>query len=283
MTQEILSPKLDIIFKKIFTDNQELLLVFVCDLLSINIRDVQEISLQNNELLPDIYDGKLSRLDINLKINDILVNVEIQVRSQRDFFDRTLYYWSKLYTSELKSGEPYKKLKKAVAINITDFNVFENTNDWHSEVITVRKGTQEVFSDKFHIHFFELRKLPKCQCSENLKQRKRQELWLHFLNARTQEDITMLNDTNDPYMNLASKIVVDLSEDTRLRELARIREKSIMDALSELANAKDEGYANGLVDGRAEGRSEERNNFIKALRNNGMNENDIQNILNNLN
>ncbi len=71
MTYDILSPKLDIIFKKLFTDHQDLLLIFVCDLLSINEKDVQAISLHNNELPPDMYDGKLSRLDLNLKLNDI--------------------------------------------------------------------------------------------------------------------------------------------------------------------------------------------------------------------
>ncbi len=89
----------------------------------------------------------------------------------------------------------------------------------------------------------------------------------------------MLNDTNDPYIHLASKVIMDLSEDTRLREMARTREKSIRDALSELANAKDEGFEIGIEQGRAEGRAEERQRMIDAMRTSGMNENDIQKLI----
>ena len=50
----------------------------------------------------------------------------IQVRSEDDFRDRTLFYWAKLYTSELKKGEIYGNLKKTITINIVNFNLFES-------------------------------------------------------------------------------------------------------------------------------------------------------------
>ncbi len=306
MSREIISPKLDVIFKKIFTENRDLLQAFVCDLMEIKESDVQEITLLNNELPPDASDGKLSRLDLNLKINDILVNVEIQVRTQSDFRDRTLYYWSKLYCSELKQGETYRQLKKTVAINIVDFNIFDalTVKDWHSEVITVRKGTQDIFSDKFHIHFYELRKLAKAKDAEAIKSKSRQELWMQFLNARNEEDLSMLENTTNEPITKAVKVVFDLSEDTKLREWARMREKAIMDEQSALSNAREEGRLEGREEGRAEGREEGRlegreegrlegraegraegrlegrEQIIQAMRNAGIDENTINTILN---
>jgi len=35
---------------------------------------------------------------------------------------RTLFYWSKIFTEQLKAGQPYNKLKKTITINILDFN-----------------------------------------------------------------------------------------------------------------------------------------------------------------
>ena len=52
------------------------------------------------------------------------------------------------------------------------------------------------------------------------------------------------------------KIIYDLSEDTRIREAARIREKALHDEASALANAKNEGRAEGRAEGRVEGRAE---------------------------
>ena len=48
-----------------------------------------------------------------------------------------------------------------------------------------------------------------------------------------------------------AKVIYDLSEDTRIREAARIREKALHDEASALANAKNEGRAEGRAEGEA--------------------------------
>ena len=114
-------------------------------------------------LPPESLEGKFSRLDLNLKVDNRLVNVEIQVKNEPDYRDRTLFYWAKLYSSELKSGEDYSKLKQTITINIINFNMFDGA-DYHTEVAAMIKCTNEVFSDKFSIHFFELKKVGRKLC-----------------------------------------------------------------------------------------------------------------------
>ncbi|MCM1062090.1 MAG: Rpn family recombination-promoting nuclease/putative transposase [Eubacterium sp.] len=65
--------------------------------------------------------------------------------------------FKKLYTSELKSGDSYSMLKQAITVNFINFNMFEGT-DYHTEVAAMITGTEEVYSDKFKMHFFELKK-----------------------------------------------------------------------------------------------------------------------------
>lgn len=196
-----------------------------------------------------------------MKVDDRLVNVEIQIKNDTDYRDRVLFYWAKLYTSELKSGESYRELKQTISINIINFNMFEGDN-YHNEVNTVVKETGEIFSDKLNIHFFELKKINKKPNPQNSR-----ELWLQFINADSEEEFEMINSTNVPIMQKAVRVIYDMSEDTRIKEAARMREKTLHDEASALKNAKQEG--------RAEGRTE----IIAKMRASGMTEEQIQAII----
>ena len=67
-------------------------------------------------------------------------------------------------------------------------------------------------------------------------------------------------------MQQAVRVIYDMSEDTRIRELARMREKAMHDEASALKNAKDEGRAEGeaaiLAKMKAFGMSDEQINAI---------------------
>ena len=210
---------------------------------------------------PETVVSKFSRLDLSLNVDNKLVNVEIQVKTDTDYRDRTLFYWAKLYTSELKSGEVYSSLKQTITINIINFNMFEG-NDYHTEVAAMIKGRNEVFSDKFSMHFFELKKI-----SKNPKTSREQ--WLQFINADSEEDFEMVEATSMPIIQKAVKVIYDMSEDTRIRELARMREKALHDEASALRQAKDEGKSEGVAmvieKMKASGMTEEQINAILSL------------------
>ncbi len=247
MARDVVSAKLDIIFKKLFTENEDMLHSFVASMLDVPQESISEIKITNPELPPETLAGKFSRLDLSLRVDDRLVNVEIQVKNDTDYCDRTLFYWAKLYSSELKSGEDYSELKQTITINIINFNMFSG-DDYHTEVAAIIKGTDEVFSDKFSIHFFELKKVGKKPDPKNSR-----KLWLQFINADSEEEFEMISQTNIPIMQKAVNVIYDMSEDTRIREIARLREKALHDEASAIKNAKMEGEAIGVVKGRAEG------------------------------
>ena len=71
-------------------------------------------------------------------------------------------------------------------------------------------------------------------------------------------------------------VVFDMSDDTRIREIARLREKAMHDEASALGNAKREG----IEEGRAEGRTEGVEEVINKMRKSGMTEEQIKQILN---
>ena len=230
-------------------------------MLDIPSESIKEIKISNPELPPETVASKFSRLDLSLNVDDKLVNVEIQVKTDTDYRDRTLFYWAKLYTSELKSGEDYAALKQTITINIINFNMFEG-DDYHTEVAAMIKGKKEVFSDKFSMHFFELKKI-----SKNPKTSREQ--WLQFINADSEEDFEMVEATSMPIIQKAVKVIYDMSEDTKIRELARLREKALHDEASALRQAKDEGKSEGVAmvieKMKASGMTEEQINAILSL------------------
>ncbi len=276
MARDVVSAKLDIVFKKIFTENEDMLTDFVAHALDIPIESIKKIQIINTELMPESVDSKFSRLDLNMNVDDKLVNVEIQIYKDDDYFDRALFYWAKLYTSALKKGENYDKLKQTITINIVEFNLFEG-NNYHTEVAAVIKGTNKVFSDKFKIHFFELRKV-----SRDLDINNRMELWLQFINAESEDDFDMIESTNIPIMQKAVQVIYNMSEDTKFKESARIREKALHDEASLLHNAEKKGIDKGIVigeeKGRAKGIAEERTRAIAKMKALGIPEEQIQAI-----
>ncbi|MDE6730108.1 MAG: Rpn family recombination-promoting nuclease/putative transposase, partial [Oscillospiraceae bacterium] len=170
-----------------------------------------------------------------------LINVELQVNSQRYFKKRTLFYWSKLYTSELKSGESYHNLKRTICINILDFNITDK-KEYHTEIIAADRDTGEQFTDLLSLHFFELRKV-----NAVLDTNDRKAMWMHLIKADTEEELNMIKETNIPVMEQAVQVIFDMSADTVLRERARLREKALHDEASALEGAREEGIQEGLM------------------------------------
>lgn len=261
MSRDVVSAKLDIIFKKLFSENEDLLHDFLASILDIPSESIKCIQIVNPELSPETTESKFSRLDLNMTVDDKLVNVEIQIYNDPDYRDRALYYWAKLYTSELKRGEGYRALKQAITVNIINFNMFEG-NDYHTEIAAVIKDTGEIFSDKFKMHFFELKKIGKKPNGEN-----RRELWLQFINADSEEEFDMLSRTNVPAIQKAVKVIYDMSEDAKIRENARIREKALHDEASLLQGAENRG------------RADERSKIIENMKAAGFSESDIRKAL----
>ena len=62
------------------------------------------------------------------------------------------------------------------------------------------------------------------------------------------------------------KVIYDMSEDTKIREIARLREKALHDEASALKNAKEEGM------------EEEKTNVISKMRANGFTDEQIRKI-----
>lgn len=275
-SNRIVKLKLDIIFKAMFgrKENENLLADFLSRLLEIPRSSIRKIIMDNVELMPDNYADKFSRVDLKMQVDERLINVEMQISNENDFRERTLYYWSKIYSSELKSGETYGKLRETICINIVNFNLFD-CKEFHSHFKIMEKNRYEVLTDKFGIHFFELKKIGKHPNKENLM-----ELWLHLINAETEEELQMLEQTNVQEINQAILILRELNADEKMRYFADMREKALHDEATALQHAVQEGImqgrTEGIEEGMKKGKTLEQEKTIQVLREMGMSEEQIQ-------
>ena len=250
--EKILMLKLDIIFKRVFGDskNEKIIAAFISDLLEIPRESIKAIYIDNVEIAPEYLDMKFSRLDLKLDVDGRIVNIEMQVNREPDFRERTLFYWSKLYSDELKTGEEYGDLKQTICINIINFNQFDCEN-YHSRFKVLETERHEVLTDKFAIHFFELKKLGR------YKRNKRMEDWLNLINAETEDDLMAIQqETQIPEVRDTIVMLRNLSKDDKLRMEAHYREKRMHDEATALGHARREGRAEGMAAGRAVGRAE---------------------------
>ncbi|MCH5350051.1 MAG: Rpn family recombination-promoting nuclease/putative transposase [Oscillospiraceae bacterium] len=261
MGEKFISAKLDIVFKKLFAENTDILKEFLSDILDIPIEKINGITVLNPDILPESIGEKSYRLDLLLDVDGKFINIEMQVRSEKHFGDRVLVYWSKMYSKQLDSGEPYSKLRPCIVITIVDFDLFDH-EDYHSEFGVWDVEHENKLSDKMAIHFFELNKIP-----EDIEKNKRKELWLRFIRAESKEEFDMLENTNVAGIQKGIQAVYKMSADERTRELIRMREKALHDEASLLEEAKEEG------------RAEERNSIIAKMRDKGMTDEEINSIL----
>mgnify|MGYP004522068951 FL=1 len=251
MARNIVKAKLDIIFKKLFTDegNQHILQAFLSDILEIPYESINNIIVLNSEIMPENIIEKYSRMDIKMTVDgNRLINVEMQIKDEGDYKDRSMYYLSKLYGNQLKSGDGYGKLNQCISINVLNFILFDEWTDFHSSFRMREDKRNSVLTDNFIAHYFELKKIGK-----NFDKNNKQELWLRLINAETEDELDMLQQTGVKSIQDAVVVLHKMSADEKTRELAEMREKALHIEATEKSYARAEGEAAGLKKGEAIG------------------------------
>ncbi len=86
---------------------------------------IENLEVKNPFNLKNFHFDKESVLDIKaLSETDEIFNIEVQTSGNDIFKNRSLYYWARLYASQLEQGSKYDRLNPVICINILDFNLF---------------------------------------------------------------------------------------------------------------------------------------------------------------
>ncbi|MDP4146881.1 MAG: Rpn family recombination-promoting nuclease/putative transposase [Bacillota bacterium] len=250
----IMSPKNDFVFKYIFGNekNKDLLIVFLSDILTLPEEEFAEIEILNSELLKEFKEDKKGILDVRVRTKSgKQIDIEIQVVPTEFMAERTLFYWSKMYTSQIKPGDTYDMLKKCITINIVDFKCTPLKKLYSSYHLSEDK-TGYRLTDILEIHFLEIPKL----FDEDIEKDEDDPVvqWMEFLDAKSKGVMEMLAKKNK-HIKKAYDILQIVSNDEKARMLYEAREAEISDQKTRIKSAKEEG--------KEEGKEEAAINFLK--------------------
>ena len=161
--------------------------------------------------------------------------------------ERVLYYWSKLYGDGFESGSKYEKLDQTYSVNVLGFNYFD-CKEYRSSFSILENERHELLTDKLSIHVFELPKVPKELISGD-----RVQEWMEIIKAESEEALDIVRKrTENPMINKAIDAICQLNADEKLREQIRVQQKAEYDYGNDMTVARDEGRAEGLMEGRLE-------------------------------
>lgn len=242
-----LSPKLDVVFQALFGEvgNESITKGFLETILE---RKIDSIDLSKNPILRrEFKEEKLGVLDIIAKLDkDEICNIELQIVDKKNIIERILYYWSRLYSRQIKSGEDYKILQKAIVILITDFKI-ENLEelDYHSrwKIMEDKQGKKIILTQKLEIDIIELPKIiGKEKEQDNLLD------WLYFLENPKSERVTEKMKENENLKEAVKKLD-NLSEDEKMQRIADLRQKAIMDEKAIYEKGLEVGIEKGMKEG----------------------------------
>ena len=242
-----LSPKLDVVFQALFGEvgNESITKGFLETILE---RKIDSIDLSRNPILRrEFKEEKLGVLDIIAKLDkDEICNIELQIVDKKNIIERILYYWSRLYSRQIKSGEDYKILQKAIVILITDFKI-ENLEelDYHSrwKIMEDKQGKKIILTQKLEIDIIELPKIiGKEKEQDNLLD------WLYFLENPKSERVTEKMKENENLKEAVKKLD-NLSEDEKMQRIADLRQKAIMDEKAIYEKGLEVGIEKGIMEG----------------------------------
>lgn len=229
--------KEDFMVKALFSSKEIILKQFISDVLSIPMEEIRSVRIANPYLRKKYYRHKQGILDILLFLNeDRKINIELQVKIQKEWRKRNLFYLAEMYTEDLQIGEDYGRLRKCICISILDFNLTDSPTCHTSYRLRDTEGNE--FSDQWELHTIELCK--------SLEKGSRVCEWVSLFNAKTEGELDMIlsKTKNEGIMEAVQEMKI-LNLRKRIRYEYKMWLKAKRDRWAEDDYIRDEGIAIG--------------------------------------
>jgi len=242
--------KNDYAFKRLLgvEENKEILQDFLECVLDLEHSAIAELELLDKELKKNHIEDKTGILDIQVQLkNGTLIDVEMQLVWDTHFTSRCLFYWSKMYTRDFRSGDPYSSLHRCISINIIGEG-YDLDDEMHSKFSLINPKNNVEYPHFMELHFLNLEKIKDTVISNEETKKNRLTNWLKFIDATSQKERNMLA-TTSPVLAILNEQVekINLSpEEERLYE-------SRMKLKSDIVTIQESSFNKGIEQGKAEG------------------------------
>ena len=191
ITIDNLNKKNDCFIRYLFSDegNENIVLDFINGvMIDLNFQTFNNVVILNPFNLTKYLDGKESIVDVKCITEDNqTVIIEIQLQGNQYFIRRSLYYWANSYSSLLNKSENYTKLSPVISINVLDFTLFNDIDDFHSCYLLKEIKHNKILTDHCMLHYIELPKFNLNNDKEKLSS------WIKFFKGENMSNLIKEN------------------------------------------------------------------------------------------
>lgn len=210
-------------FRIVFETNPDALKSLLCSLLHYKESDIAEIEIKNPIRLGKRVEDKKYVYDIYLLLNNQeKIHLELQVVHQDYWTDRSLCYLCRDF-GNLNAGDSYAQVKPLIQIDILDFELYENSQEFYSTYHLANDKTGRIYSDKISLHVLELTKEEYATAEDK---EYRIDYWAKLFKATTWEDLKMLAKEQESLQSTVETIYRVSADDDTLVEI-RAREDEL--------------------------------------------------------
>ena len=219
----IMLPTVDFCFKELM-QNDNIRKNIIAALLNVPSGEVENTELMPTILRKESKDDKYGILDVRVKLKDgEQIDFEMQVEAFDCWANRSVYYLSKMYTSEIKEGEGYDCLKKCIHVSILAYDHFLDDKECYRRIAFCDAKTGKEYTDLMEMHILELSKLPPEEKNEtSLLQ------WMRFLGGKTRKDFEEMAKKNSELEEVYD-VLDKVSADEKKRLEYETRQRTIRD------------------------------------------------------
>jgi predicted transposase/invertase (TIGR01784 family) len=252
---QLLDPKNDYIFKRLFASAPELLTELI-NAVRYDEEPVEVVEVLNPRIDPADLAGKFIVLDVLARDrHGQLFNIEMQVRRFDGWSQRGTYYLANTLAKQLDSGDNYLELKPVIGIHLLDFDLFTAPEQlqqahWCFEMRDRWQPATRLGAE-LQLNIIELAKADRLQAST---QAPNLAAWVAFF-EHWKEESTMSQLAYPPVQQALNKLK-DLSADSETQQRASVRERALRDEVTQVYAAEQRGKLEGLQEGKLEGKLE---------------------------
>jgi predicted transposase/invertase (TIGR01784 family) len=257
---KFLDVKTDFAFKKVFgsSDSKDILISFLNSVIEFeNKQKIKDLTIVDPYSVPLLRGMKDTYVDVKAELSDnSRVIIEMQVLNHEGLEKRILYNAAKNYSIQLKKGDAYHLLNPVIALTITDFTLFKNSEELINTFKLIEKKQFIEYSDDIELIFVELPKFVKTEAELETVQDK----WLYFI--KNAGDLDYIPNNLDQELDKAFNIANEANLSVEELELQHKKKDWIYIQKSSIEFATKTGLQQGLEQGLEQGALSEKTKIV---------------------
>ena len=243
---------------------------FLSYFIDVEYEDIlNNICLAKNELDKNNENNKGERCDYVALLSDTSLNIEVNNNSSLEVLERNMEYAHRLYSKKIRRGEENYQYTQVIQFNLNNF-AFKG-NDKIVDIYTVTNDDNIGLSNKLIFVQIYVPTLRKKWYTKGMKSLSEEE---KYILALVEMDLDKLNDLGgenimDEYVKEAEEVSFEGGVGEAYDKEWALRDQGYRDGLSQ---GKAEGFSQGKAEGKAEGISEGKNERNIEIAKNMLNE-----------